>query len=155
MIHLFESSMQKGAYMNDLKRILVVDDEKKVLFVFRGALRSLGEGYEVVTAADGYEALEKARQQPFDLLMTDLKMPDIDGIDLTREMLAINPNLTVIWMTAYGCHRVASKAAQLGVCCCLNKPLTIDEIRRAVHDALNNGSSSSVADQMSRRSALG
>lgn len=138
--------------MNDRKRILVVDDEKKVLFVFRGALRRLGEGYEVVTAADGYEALEKAREQPFDLLLTDLKMPNMDGIDLTREMRAINPDLVVVWMTAYGCHRVASRAAQLDVYRCLNKPLTIDEIRRSVHDALRNESIPTVESEENHHS---
>ena len=65
-------------------RILVVDDDERVLSVPRRALLAFQNGYEIVTASDGCEALDWVEEVPFDLVITDLKMPGVDGIALTR-----------------------------------------------------------------------
>jgi two-component system response regulator HydG len=120
------------------KHILIVDDDERVLFVLHRALSGLGDGYEVVTAGGGREALSKARATPFDLLITDLRMADMGGIELTEAIKALNAMTVVVWMTAYGCHRVANEAARLSVYKCLEKPLRVAKIRRVVRGALES-----------------
>jgi two-component system response regulator HydG len=122
--------------MASSRRILVVDDDKRVLFVFHDTLVRLGSDYEIATARNGLEALEKAREMPFDLVITDLRMPHMDGVALTEAIRALNSSTIVIWMTAYGCHQLATEAARLAVYRCLDKPLEVGEIRRAVREAL-------------------
>ena len=120
------------------RRILVVDDETRVLLILAEALKRLGNGYEIVTSASGADALEKARQEAFDLVITDLKMARMGGQELTRNIKKLSPDTVVIWITAYGCHNVSSELASLGVYCCLDKPLEIGVIRRAAVDALKS-----------------
>ena len=122
--------------MDTSKRILVVDDDERVLFVFHDALVKLGSEYDIVTARNGRAALEQAGETPFDLIITDLRMPDVDGVGLTEAIRALNSDVIVIWMTAYGCHRVRAEAARLAVYRCLDKPLEIGEIRDTVREAL-------------------
>ena len=125
--------------MKNFKRILVVDDDERVLLVFHDALMRLGCEFEIVTARNGREALEKAREAPFDLIITDLRMPDVDGIALTEAIREIDLEVAVIWMTAYGCHAMRAEAARLAVYRCLDKPVEIGEIRDAVRQALRAG----------------
>ena len=118
------------------KRILIVDDEAPVLMVYRGTLQRIGKGYEIVTAQGGHEALEQARAAPFDLVITDIRMPGMDGIELTRSMRDLNPGAAVIWITAFGCGRVYAECEELSVFRCLDKPVEIVELRRATLEAL-------------------
>jgi DNA-binding NtrC family response regulator len=122
--------------MTSDKRILVVDDDETVLFVFHDTLKRLGEGYQIVTSPSGVEALEKFKEQPFDLVITDLSMPDLGGVELTEAIKNLDPSTVVVWITAYGCHNVYSEAVQLGVHLCRDKPLEVDEILRIARDAL-------------------
>jgi len=123
--------------MGTSKRILVVDDDERVLLVFHDALVKLGSEYEVVTAANGRVGLEKAKEASFDLIITDLRMPDIDGIAFTEAVRALDSVATVIWVTAYGCHKLKADAARLAVYRCLNKPVEIREIRETARQALD------------------
>jgi DNA-binding NtrC family response regulator len=118
------------------RRILIVDDEAKVLLILGDALKRLGNGFEIVTASSGADALSEAQQESFDLLITDLKMAGMCGAELTRSVKALSPDTAVIWITAYGCHNVARESAELGVTFCLDKPLEIGLIRQAARDAL-------------------
>jgi DNA-binding NtrC family response regulator len=122
--------------MGSRKRILIIDDEVNVLFVMHDALAKLGDEVEIVTAQGGYEAMRKAVATTFDLIITDLKMPDLDGVELTRAVKTLNPDTIVIWMTAYGYHKVSDTAARLMVYRCLDKPVEVAEIRRIVREAL-------------------
>jgi DNA-binding NtrC family response regulator len=125
--------------MKNSKRILVVDDDERVLLVFHDALMRLGCEFEIVTARNGREALEKAREAPFDLIITDLRMPDVDGIALTEAIREMDTGAVVIWMTAFGCYTFREEAVRLAVYCCLDKPVEIGEIREAVRQALGAG----------------
>ena len=125
--------------MKNFKRILVVDDDERVLLVVHDALMRLGCEFEIATARNGREALEKVREAPFDLIITDLRMPDVDGIALTEAIREIDLEVVVIWMTAYGCHAMRDEAARLAVYRCLDKPVEIGEIREAVRQALRAG----------------
>ena len=125
--------------MKNSKRILVVDDDERVLLVFHDALMRLGCEFEIVTARNGREALDKAREAPFDLIITDLRMPDVDGIALTETIREMDTGVAVIWMTAFGCYTFRAEAARLAVYCCLDKPVEIGEIRETVLQALRGG----------------
>jgi DNA-binding NtrC family response regulator len=124
--------------MNHRTRILVVDDDDRVRFILEGALQKLGDNYEIVTAGNGREALDKASQMHFDLLITDLRLPRSDGLALTSAFAKVSPETKVVWITAYGCHRFADPAKRLSVLQCLDKPLEIQEIRKAALDALSH-----------------
>lgn len=125
--------------MNHPKRILVVDDDDRVRFILEGALRKLGDDYEVVTAGNGREALDKASETHFDLLVTDLRLPRSDGLALTSAFAKLSPDTKVVWITAYGCHRFTDPAKRLSVKRCLDKPLEIQEIRKAALEVLQDG----------------
>ncbi len=119
-------------------QILVVDDDERVRFVMSSMLERLGYGYQIVTARDGHEALEKAQESPCDLLISDLRMTDMGGIELTQRLKALIPDLLVVWVTAFGCRTVRKEAKALDIYRCLDKPVEIDEIRKVVLEALED-----------------
>lgn len=122
--------------MTGHRRILLADDDPRVLLILRATIERMREGYQIVTTGDGAEALEEIEDEPFDLVITDVRMPGLSGIELVEAIRALNINTAVIWITAYGCHRLQDKCDRLNVYCCLDKPLRISEIRQAVLKAL-------------------
>jgi CheY-like chemotaxis protein len=116
------------------KHILAVDDDKSVRFVLRLGLQALGSEYEIVTAEDGEEALECLKSNDFDLLITDIKMPKMDGITLTEAARRLRPDLPVIWITAH--QNQTQQAERMSVQACLLKPLEVFEIREVVRRAI-------------------
>jgi CheY-like chemotaxis protein len=128
------------------KRILVVDDDECVLCVFRGALLGLGSEYEIITASSGRTALAAARDRAFDLVITDLGMPDMDGIQVTEALRACAPGTVVVWITAYGCRGAAFHARRLGVDICVEKPVEVEAIRRLALVALGRTDVEATAD---------
>jgi CheY-like chemotaxis protein len=129
--------------MTEHKRILVVDDEPMVLFILHDALQALGSDYEIVTARNGLEALSSAQKSPFDLVITDLSMPGMGGIELTEAIKTQRPATPVIWITAYDSHDARADAKRLHVYSCRDKPLEISEILCLAKTALGikNGGS--------------
>lgn len=121
------------------KRILVVDDDEWVLFVLLHTLMALGSEYDVVTAKSGAEAWDKAQEQPFDLLITDLGMPAPDGVELTEMIRATSPETVVVWITAYGGPAIRPDCRRLDVYRCLEKPVEVAQIRRVARQALEHG----------------
>lgn len=83
----------------DRKRILLVDDEQGIQLLYREEFEE--DGYEVVSAYNGEEALEKFSQEPPDLVILDINMPGMNGIEVLRRMKEMNPNLPVILSSAY------------------------------------------------------
>lgn len=135
------------------KRVLLVDDDEAVLFVLREALHELGDEYEIVATWSGLEALEQAKKAPCELLITDLVMSDLDGVQLTEYVKAHWPETVVVWITAHGCDRVREEAARLAVSCCLDKPLEIYEILKVVKKALESLRNRNQADTRARAEA--
>ena len=121
--------------MDKRRDVLLVDDDERVLFVLGRALRALEDGYRVETALSGGEALKRAQARFYDILITDIMMPGMDGVELTEAIRRLYPETVVIWITAHGCHRFQSNEKRLRVHRCLEKPIRIADIRQAVVDA--------------------
>jgi len=115
-------------------RILVVDDERELRDLIAGFLRD--EGYEVDGFEDGEAALAALRGTAYDVVLTDLRMPKLDGVELLREALAIYPDLLVIVMTGFATIESAVEAMRLGAYDYLAKPVRIAELSQVVRRAL-------------------
>jgi len=116
------------------KRILVVDDEVTIRRSLVEALTA--EDYEVASAETGEEALARCHADQFDLIVTDLKLPGVSGLDLLQALRNQNRTLPVILMTAYGDVDTAVSAMRLGAYDYITKPFKLAEIRRQVRGAL-------------------
>ena len=119
-------------------RILVVDDEPPQLEILRLILGS--EGYEVATAPSGRGALAALRREPFDLVLTDLKMADLSGIALLQEILREQPGACVVLMTAHGSIDSAVEAMRQGAFDYLTKPLDREVLLLVVSRAVERAS---------------
>jgi len=115
--------------------ILIVDDEESILQSLSGLL--LDEGFEVITATNGYEALKIIDAESPDLVLLDIWMPGIDGIETLQEIKKDNPFIQVIIITGHGTIETAVKATKLGAFDLIEKPLSIDKIIVAINNALN------------------
>lgn len=119
-------------------RILVVDDEGSIRDLLAKTL-ALAE-YEVDTAADGRTALDRLRQERYDLLIADLKMPGIDGLSVIREAKRYSASLPVIIITGYSTESAAIEALNLGVSGYLTKPFRVPQVLAAAAKALGEQS---------------
>ena len=119
------------------KHILIVDDDEQILIVWRGALQVYADAVDIAVAGDGLSALQLFQEHNFDLLVTDIRMPVMDGYELTRSVRQVNQNLAIIWITAMTNHECGFIENQLNVMQCLLKPLSIAQIRQVVADALH------------------
>lgn len=116
------------------QRILVVDDEPTVT---RGCSRVLGAaGHHVDTAATGREGMDLATTGQFDVVLTDLRLPDLDGMELVRLLRSKRPEVNVIVITGYGSVPSAVEAMRLGVAEYIEKPFTPQEITEAIGRAI-------------------
>ena len=116
-------------------RIAVLDDEERMVEILAMVLRR--EGYEVHAFQQGKSALEALEAQPFDLLLTDLKMPGLDGIEVLRRAKALDPKLPVILVTAHATVSTAIAAMREGAFDYVEKPFDNDELKALVRRALD------------------
>jgi DNA-binding NtrC family response regulator len=112
-------------------RVLVVDDEPAQRELVAGFLAK--QGFEVSQAAGGEAALVRFKQEPFDLVLTDQKMPDLSGLQVLEGVRAMTPETAVIIMTAYGTIETAVGAIKAGAADYLTKPLNLDELLHRIH----------------------
>jgi DNA-binding NtrC family response regulator len=120
--------------MDTHEKILVVDDEKHVRTLFERVL--VKEGYQVECAASGSEAIDKLASNSFDLVVTDLKMDGIDGLDLIKKGKRAKQDLPFVLISGYGTAQTAGLAAKEGADVFLMKPIDITELKSAVKKAL-------------------
>lgn len=113
-----------------LKNILVVDDEENTRLALKRLLSR--EGYTVQTAANGVEALHSLSDCPAELIITDLNMPEMNGLSFLRELNRTYPASNVIMITAFGETESYLEALNLGVFEYLNKPLRLEELRKVM-----------------------
>ena len=115
--------------------ILIVDDEPSIVQSLKGLLSD--EGFEVMSAPNGYEALKTIERESPDLVLLDIWMPGIDGIETLKEIKANNPFIQVIVITGHGNVETAVKATKLGAFDLIEKPLSIDKVIVGINNALN------------------
>jgi two-component system response regulator PilR (NtrC family) len=108
-------------------RILVVDDEPSMREMLRIVLRR--DGYDVVLAQNGTDGMERLRSEPFDLLLSDIRMPDISGVEVLRAAKEINQEILAFMMTAFASTETAVEAMRLGALDYFTKPFSMDELR--------------------------
>ena len=108
-------------------KILVVDDEVLIRDMIRKGLSQMG-GYSVEVAQSGLEAIEKMEKDVFDLILTDLKMPEMDGLELLKNIKGTRPEMMVILMTAYGSIETAVEAMRIGANDYITKPINFDDL---------------------------
>ena len=118
-------------------RILVVDDEESIRDLLRLVLT--GEGYSVVTASGGEEAIGYLKAQQFDLVITDLVMPGVNGVEVLRVAKRIDPNYPVMVITGFPSVETVTQLVRLGVGDYLTKPFNIDAVRVTVAKLLEMG----------------
>lgn len=117
-----------------MARILVAEDDQAVRTFVSRALRR--RGFDVTAVSDGSQALEALRGESFDLLITDIVMPGLDGIGLALKVARDQPDLPVLLMTGYSAERQRAHNLDELVCRVLVKPFTLKEICDAAEDAL-------------------
>jgi two-component system response regulator PilR (NtrC family) len=117
-----------------VKSILIVDDEQSMREMLAILLKK--EGLDVRSAGSRSEAAETLRRGPVDLVLTDVKLPDGDGLEILRHVKSGSPETAVVVMTAYGTSEMAVAARKLGAEAYILKPFDVDELRIVVRDAL-------------------
>ncbi len=121
-----------------MKRILVVDDEENTRIGLTKLLSQ--EGFEVESAANGNEALDYLDQKKVSLVISDINMPDMNGLSFLRELSRKYPSTSVIMITAYGGVESYLEAMNLGAYEYLHKPVRLDELRSVMKKIFNGGS---------------
>lgn len=129
--------------------ILVVDDQIGMLETFTDILED--SGFNVATAEDGFTAIRKAKEQPFDLIFMDIRMPGINGVQTFREIKRINPQIAVIMMTAYSVEDLIQEAIDEGVYTVIYKPFDMAKVIQTIESVLDQGVILIVDDRLEDR----
>jgi len=119
-----------------MESILIVDDEKNYLVVLEALLGA--EGYEIVTADGAHDALRLLKEGDIDLVLTDMKMPGMSGMELLEETKKVKPEVPVIMMTAYGTIEMAVEAMKKQAYDYITKPFQNEELKLTIRKALEN-----------------
>jgi DNA-binding response OmpR family regulator len=117
------------------RSVLIVDDEKNILLTLSQSLQVLQ--LETDTATTGEEALTKLKEKDFGLILLDLRMPGIDGMEVLRQVREIRPDIRIIMISAYGTIELAVEAMKLGAVDFIQKPFSPEEIRGLVSRVLD------------------
>jgi DNA-binding NtrC family response regulator len=121
---------------SEKKKVLIVDDEEDLTWSISRKLARDGDYLEVICTNSGNCALEKLSQNRIDLMVTDLRMPGVNGWQLLDEVKKHYPETQVIVMTAYGSMEVQKALEQLGSTGYIEKPFEINELRRLIFNSL-------------------
>jgi DNA-binding response OmpR family regulator len=119
----------------DSIRILLVDDE--VGFVNTLAKRLRKRGLDVVTALSGSDGIQEVRKQDFDVAVVDLKMEDMDGIEVLKVFRKMDPRMAVIMLTGHGSDQAAKEGIDFGAFDYLTKPCELEELLERIREACN------------------
>lgn len=132
-----------------MKKILIIDDDIDICALLKRFLER--KGYEVSTAFKGQDGLEKVNQSDYDVILTDFRLPDMDGIDVLKSIKKLKPNIPIIVITGYSDVSQAVKVIRLGAFEYVTKPIFPEEILMLVKDALKHTEHSSESDSPSKR----
>ena len=116
-------------------RILIVDDERSMREMLAILLRR--EGYDLTIAENGRDAIDLLEREPFDLVLSDVRMPDVSGVDVIRTARAVNPAIIAIMMTAFGSRELIEEVERLGVNDYVEKPFNVEVVKFRVRKELD------------------
>lgn len=125
------------------RKLLIVDDQNGIRVLLVEVFSS--EGYETFQASNGKTALEIVDEQVPDLVLLDMKIPGMDGLEILKRIKQKHENIKVIMMTAYGELDMINEAKETGALMHFTKPFDIDELRQVVNDQLRNDKQSPIA----------
>src|SRR4051812_37815531 len=111
----------------NLRKILVVDDEESIREFFEIMLKR--EGYQVLSAANGKEGLDQLKKHQVDLIISDIQMPEMSGLQMLASVKEQDPEMPVVMITAFGSTDTAVEAMKLGASDYLQKPFKLDEVK--------------------------
>ena len=117
------------------RKILVVDDEESILHFLKTALEK--RGFDVSTAADGKEGVSFYLKQRPDLVLLDIRLPKINGVDVLRKIKKKDPKALVMMITAFGAKRTIAQAMKLGAQDYINKPFDLKDMLKAIDENLS------------------
>ena len=123
-----------GCRLPAASRILVVDDEQSMREMLGILLRR--DGHDLTIAESGREAIELIRRESFDLVVSDVKMPDVSGVEVIRAARAVNPGIIAILITAYGSRELIAEVGELGVDDYVEKPFNVEVLRFRIRKEL-------------------
>src|SRR5262245_19755872 len=129
-----ESGLPPPVATPSTPRILVADDERSMRELLAIVLRR--EGYDVVLAENGRQAIAELEHRPIDLLISDIQMPDMNGVEVLRAAKQINQDLAGIMVTAFASAETAIEALRMGAYDYIHKPFNVDELKIVVRNAL-------------------
>ncbi len=120
--------------MKIMPRILIIDDDKEM----RSLLKDLfeGEGFEADEAGNGLEGLNRLRKEPFDLIVTDIRMPGLTGLDILPGIRKLQPHAFIIAVTAFGSEQVNRESLARGATAYLEKPIHFSRLRKLIHEVV-------------------
>ena len=118
-----------------MKKILIADDEQNMLWAMKKALQK--EDYKIITASNGVEAVEKTKLLEPDLVLIDLRMPKMDGMEALQEIKLYNSKIPVIMLTAHGTMESAIEAMKMGALDYISKPFDVEELKIQIRKALD------------------
>ena len=124
--------------MDDKKSLLIIDDEKNICRTLKLILNK--KGFEVETVGTGGEALKKVRAKFFNMVLLDINLPDINGLELLKSLKIMYPDMEVMMMTGYGSLETAMSALNLGASSYITKPLNLDKVMSKINDKLDRQS---------------
>ncbi len=125
-------SIQRRKRKTDNKSILLVDDNTNLTKTMAFILKR--KGFSVTTAKNGLEAVNKVKEQSFNLIFMDIKMPHMNGVEAYKRIKKISPKTTVMMMTAYAVEDLVEEAIQEGASGIIYKPLDLDNVISLVHE---------------------
>lgn len=109
-----------------MAKILIVDDEKDLACVLCSILKL--EGHETVSASDGYEAIEKIKKTHYDLVLMDIRLPGINGVETFIQIKEIDPSVKVVMMTGFSVEDLMEQALNEGAYACIHKPFDVQKV---------------------------
>ncbi|MBM0065821.1 response regulator [Alkalicoccobacillus gibsonii] len=117
-----------------MKKLLVVDDQYGIRVLLNEILQK--DGYAVYQAANGVQALSIVKEENPELILLDMKIPGMDGLEILRRIKVTHPDIKVIMMTAYGELNLINEAIELGAVSYFSKPFDIDDVRQVIREHL-------------------
>ena len=121
---------------NSIVRILIVEDDEEMGFLLKDFVEE--EGFMGDAVMNGYEAFRKLVKEPFDLVITDIRMPGLTGLDILPKIRKFQPGIPIIVITAFGSEEVHQKALERGATAYLVKPIHFNHLRELIHTMVSS-----------------